>query len=109
MDNEQDRIRLAEVLGWTKISRESNAEFKDLGLWGTPPRSGPYKHRRGIPDPFTDANDDYAVLEAFRSGRFVDLPITRLDFEIAPAMYYVGDYARAVLGALSDPDTGDSE
>lgn len=92
----------------------------------------PSKHPEcvDLPDPFTDANDDYAVLEWFRSGHRNDGPqnVTRQQFvdfdralEDAPEYscdYEVGDFARAALKEIEnervcvdrrDSDTRDSE
>ena len=90
-----DRIKLALAVGWKAethngitswFNRSNNKAFCDL------------------PDPFTDANDDYAVLEWMLS-QDAD---TQRRFRKAIAHegyfkwdYKVGDYARALLTLIS--------
>jgi len=73
-----DRIRLAEAMGW---------KFPH----------GPTKH---CPDPFTDANDDYAVLEwgVDTFGQAFVVVVNAL--VIDPAEYTLDDYARAALKVI---------
>ncbi len=89
-----DRIRLAEAMGWFK-------DYDDPNVWhelGDNP-DGPCKV---LPDPENDANDDYAVLEWMRKD------ITTKEFNEFRVMtewpvyrYQIGDYARAALKVLS--------
>ena len=63
-------------------------------------------------DPFTDANDDYAVLEWMRDDsrcmefpRYVGALSDVMDKRLAAshaANYQIGDYARAALKVLED-------
>ena len=99
-----DRIKLAEAMGWKRIEvpdGHPEKKFNDF-VWANP-EGWEYKYP---PDPFTDANDDYAVLEWTRSNK-VDTP-TRLLFQAKlrdqrplyrPNVwnYRIGDYARAAL------------
>ena len=89
-----DRIKLAEAMGWLRIKRMT------AGCWfspdGTP--NGDWVNF----DPFTDANDDYAVLEWFRSGG----NIGRCEYPDWGAYgsldsYQIGDYARAALKVIA--------
>ena len=109
MSYEQDRIKLAEAMGWRRINDE------DLAWWSPEERlpSGTvfcdYVGLSCLPDPFTDANDDYAVLEWLRSRR--DLPPYDMELwrkfmavihkgAFSTTYYQIGDYARAALKAL---------
>ena len=95
------RIRLAEAM---------NLDWRDC----IPPRyriKGVFilKPNQGRPgnswlsfNPFKDANDDYAVLEWFRSGAAVKYPITKEDFDWHPVLYQIGDYARACLKVIDE-------
>ena len=94
---DKDKIRLAEAVGWKLVD----------GVW----------HGKGSTwaslmfDPFTDANDDYAVLEWVRN----QVPTNNNGIKWAshdlgwcfykhlkdnPAEYELGDYARAALKIL---------
>ena len=98
-----DRIKLAEARGWRKSS---------LCGWHLTNAAGdPIESRTELPDPFTDANDDYAVLEWARTQ---DAQFQH-DFQCALANlttdkwfqshlwnYQIGDYARAALKVLGD-------
>ena len=50
-------------------------------------------------DPFTDANDDYAVLEWMRENLTITQRYKFLDENVQN--YRIGDYARAALKALT--------
>lgn len=79
--NNRDRIRLAEAMGHGAFEKVFHADF----------------------DPFTDANDDYAVLEwgVDILGRpFIDAVNELIIHE--PAQYERGDYARAAIKVLND-------
>ncbi len=85
-----DRIKLAEAMG---------QPIKDSVMY--------FGHKFTLFDPFTDANDDYAVLEWMR-GRKEDLsdPEWGADWykfskEIGYGCWYkIGDYARAALKVI---------
>ena len=99
---EKDRIRLAEAMGW---------EQTDAAGVGSVWRS-PDNEVMPLPDPFTDANDDYAVLEWMRRRRDRCRAVAGdPDWEawlyfsaiISNGVNYkVGDYARAALKVLDD-------
>ena len=88
-----DRIKLAEAMGRDPAMYAPNFDIP-------------------IFDPFTDANDDYAVLEWMKSEQFYPLEgydYTEWLFAINNALklkmaidYKIGDYARAALKALKD-------
>lgn len=86
-----DRIRLAEAMGW----RKRNEAF----LW----RLGS-DHRKDPPDPFTDANDDYAVLEWMRENyeNWTDYCDTLFSLQMYCEEYHIGNYARAALKVLDN-------
>ncbi len=104
MNNE--RIKLAEAMGWT------NHDVDSVHTW-MPPQYSEYhktfaRSEIYLPDPFTDANDDYAVLEWVRTKaqndqalwhKFVsatqDFPA--IGYKVA---YQIGDYARDALKVL---------
>jgi len=86
-----DRIKLAEAMGgplWDAyIDPMNHPECVDL------------------PDPFTDANDDYAVLEWMRKGKDAGKDIGKFEMWLAEGGifkfdYQIGDYARAALKVL---------
>ena len=93
-----DRIKLAEAMGWTHDEIDENC-------WHSPDDDpkGPWTDTAYLPDPETDANDDYAVLEWMHadstdfgtSQRFMK----HLQFQAH--QYRVGDYARAALKVIS--------
>lgn len=57
----EDRILLAEARGWTPQTNEPNGE----PVWLSPDGEDPC-YLFELPDPFTDANEDYAMLEWMR-------------------------------------------
>lgn len=88
----EDRIKLAEAMGWRQT----------LAGWVAPDGS----HKRASidrpyppPDPFTDANDDYAVLEWMRKGG----PNEAMDHLLFwhAQDYKIGNYARAALKVIA--------
>ena len=87
----KDRIRLAEAMGWTQI------DMANIGPCWHSPRNlvSP------LPDPFTDANDDVAILnlaltmEPEWAMEFFD----ELKYDHV-AEYKVGHFARAALQVL---------
>ncbi len=89
-----DRIKLAEAMGWATVMEGelwSPPDFTDMALRDYPP------------NPFTDANDDYAVLEWARKKGYT-LP-TDQRFSINMylphiSLYQIGDYARAALKVI---------
>ena len=93
MSNEQDRIKLAEAMGWESLVDDPTKNMR----WRLP--NGLDIYRAFLPD--TDANDDYAVLEWFRGGNNIgacDYPV----WDWSPDKYQIGDYARAALKELKE-------
>ena len=59
-----------------------------------------------VPDPFHDANDDYAVLEWMRSsGKRFDMTMRQGEYGpelFMASKYQIGDYARAALKVIEN-------
>ncbi len=89
---EQDRIRLAEAMGW---------RFIRPSLRGKPPND---TTAMSIPDPFTDANDDVAVNEWASKNLDPDTYFMALTEVVGSYCYLheyrVGYFANAVLRVL---------
>ena len=88
-----DRIKLAEAM---------NPNWDVLGMDGDDRLSYRDKDTGCVVlaeciDPFTDANDDYAVLEWMRNN---DEPLAGLALCNPMADYKIGDYARAALKVI---------
>ncbi|MEO1035244.1 MAG: hypothetical protein AAFX44_06750 [Pseudomonadota bacterium] len=99
-DNTEARIRLAQWMGWKWEEREYGITGQPTVVWINP--AG--KTVMQPPDPFTDANDDYAVLTHFRSIPHCKLKASFF-WELSDwnaAGYEVGDYARASLAVLDE-------
>ncbi len=92
-DNEK-RIKLAEAIGWKLGIHEGYEQFGEM--W-----SGPNSLSVTLDfDPFTDANDDYAVLEWTRTQTIVWQ--VKFAAEIGHSSdYKIGDYARAALSLVT--------
>jgi len=100
-----DRIKLAEAMGWTPQVRDVRVPPVWLSQDGEVSR-----YLFELPDPFTDANDDYAVLEWMKSEQFYPLEgydYTEWRVAINNALklktaidYKIGDYARAALKVI---------
>jgi len=105
MNITDDRIKVAEAMGWkpalggdAKVIAGSPTDFWDV--WRDP--TGVY-FTEELPDPFTDANDDYAVLEWARKR--MDFTFTRKFYESCANItrvsdYQIGDYAKAALEVI---------
>ena len=94
---DKDRTRLAEAMGY-KLCRTHGLQGQQY--WSIPGGGGTTE----LPDPFTDANADYAVLEWMRD-KFGEPSIGFAEFADYLALaesYRVGDYARAALAVLDD-------
>jgi len=105
-----ERIKLAEAMGWIAVTenRWVHEECKGKGPLDWDDRDAKYDFE--LPDPFTDANDDYAVLERMRS----DYRWQKFKNELVNARkidakwhgsqytwnYQIGDYARAALAVI---------
>lgn len=86
-----DRITLAVAMGW----KPRQVTGIDGDVWFNP--SG---EMLLLPNPFTDANDDYAVLEWMRTNRTYWQAFKRVINECLGEdylQYEVGDYARSAL------------
>ena len=108
-----DRIRLAEAMGWEwqpTVDQPNNPK----GQWLSPEKGWLERSLKDelLPDPESDANDDYAVLEWMRERCGLYLPdgeYTReqaqewkrfISFLDDPGLYEIGDNARAALKVL---------
>ena len=105
------RIKLAEARGWRATiptPSEILGEVPDL-VWVKPDGGWQYEP----PNPFKDANEDYAYLEWMReqpSDKWLifcvylkfQLQDRGEDLEYIATAYVVGDYARAALKVISD-------
>jgi len=86
-----DRIKLAEAMGWKRLNKTE---------WLDPDG---IRHTNFGFNPFTDANDDYAVLEWMRKNETMPMSLCgKLAFH-----YKVGDYARAALKVLEQESRND--
>lgn len=97
----QDRIKLAEAMGWTDFICEAGLP---PGAKGQKPMT---QGHQLPPDPFTDANDDYAVLEHFRNKQKAGGGNYKADLanwiEWAYSVdYQIGDYAKAALKVIEN-------
>jgi len=93
-----DRIKLAEAMGWG-----IGCDTCDDQCIGVPPGDDrPYGQGNltTMPDPFTDANDDYAVLE-WMLVRTPDSSHGRI-YLGNKWDYKIGDYARGCLKVLNN-------
>ena len=97
-----DRIKLAEAMGWASAGDPDGNVW-----WSAPPTKYPESYcfdTDELPDPFTDANDDYAVLEWMRNnatwvvGDETDKFFDQLEW--GTWEYEIGDYARAALKVI---------
>jgi len=99
-----DRIRLAKAMGWTLVKGES-----PIWCWHCGDESCK-KFHFCPPDPFTSANDDYAVLEWARTnpegfgvcykGKWMGFTTFMHMNEQEAHQYHIGDYARAALKVI---------
>jgi len=102
-----DRIKLAEAMFETEENSLVIGKNREL-MWLTDKNGKAIGETiRPIPDPFTDANDDYAVLEWIREkygGNFW------VHFEnTLSCNYQIGDYARAAIATLDERGTNNRE
>lgn len=124
--NNEDRIRLAEAMGFEWQSTVDQP-MNPRGQWLSPFTGWTERlpNKEALPfDPFTDANDDYAVLEWMRPDDWINsVPIKgpehqawrdfifelrlnqrkggRTTSEIGEG-YQIGDYARAALAVIDE-------
>ena len=105
-----DQIKLAKLMGWQHIPR-TIVDAKPCGYW----KEAHWRHPNGkeinnadFPDPFTDANDDYAVLRWMRplNGRMpahmADNRKWRQFIRLIDEPYILGNWAKAALRVISD-------
>ena len=99
-----DQIKLAETMGWTPLDGKLTGWFLPPGVPETLEGISQRQWRDDLPDPFTDANDDYAVLAYFRHE--ITDPVLYQAFQFSmpddPIDYEIGDYARAALKVIDD-------
>ena len=74
-----DRIKLAEAMGWKKHPSED---------WWQSPKQSVFKPVEYLPDPFTDANDDYAVLGWMRNMDEETIVFSRLQLKQGLFSYF---------------------
>ena len=92
----KERIRLAEAMGWYwqgTVDQPNNPN----GQWCSPDigwMARGEKHEN-LPDPFTDANDDYAVLEWMREKGY-----SHPDLDHPMETYCIGNFAKAAMARL---------
>ncbi len=94
-----DRIKIAEAMGWQKAHRE-------IGMWFNDAPQYCKEDMRAVgelPDPFTNPTDDYAVLEWMRgiTGKRNEAMLGHLR-ALWSGHYVIGDYARAALKVLDN-------
>ena len=112
--NDKDRIKLAEAMGWKRVTTREDFERGQPPRWQDPETGTKGNFFPNLPDPEHDANDDYAVLEWMRDDsrrmgfpRYVGALSDVMDNRIAnshSANYQIGDYARAALKVLEGGD-----
>lgn len=99
-DQNSDRIRLAEAMGKVISVRRSLPYPNGIGFQDAEGNVRP------IPNPFTDANDDYAVLEWMRTSKFCEDVWPHLRRKLPQrGRYRIGDNARVALRMLRDCST----
>jgi len=105
-NNTEDRIRLCKAMGWGGFY-VGDITGKDFGI---PPNERGLSGKV-VPDPFTNADDDYAVLVWLRIDSDIDSEAYAIamltlieeqggDPRNSFPMYRVGNYARAALKVL---------
>ena len=109
MENEdlKLRIELAEAMGWAKGGVDTaNVLGRPISVQRWIDSDGKDRAPYSLPDPFTDANDDYAVLQwAKKQGaQFWDIYCSEL-MEVVGSYaylweYHVGYYASAAVRVL---------
>lgn len=105
MSHEQNRMRLAEAMGFWQ------GRWFFRRVWFAPPEVLPQKYIHDFPhdafNPFTSADDDYVVLEWMRKWDTDKWPL----FESALTLhagdpfvwcYQIGDYAKAAITVLDE-------
>ena len=96
-----DRIKLAEAMGWEWKPYPEDTMGELTSPRGQVVYCTGAQRKYHIPDPFTDANDDYAVLEWIREQHFVSFAEYYLCMVSEERTdYQIGDYARAALKVM---------
>ena len=112
MNNQQARIKLATAQGWKRIPDDELDASTYPYYW----IDGKGAYQKDVPDPYTDANDDYRVLEWARNewldimgaapewAVFVNALLQGVDTAMSKSWtsYRIGDYARAALKVIDD-------
>ncbi len=105
--SDQDRVRLAEAMGWKRVTEGEQAWWPAPYVIERIKKEHPdsiafdYVGFDSLPDPLTDANDDYAVLEWMRTMPFQNGDWQRINpINLPMTNYRIGDYARAALKVL---------
>ena len=94
------RETLAEAMGYEKVGPTPSLPDAPEGYANL---TGDF--RFDLPDPFTDANDDYAVLDWMREQA---IDTSSVFYQQCVGDYQVGDIARAALLYLSSEDCNDA-
>lgn len=112
MTREQERIALAERMGWLNIKGWTESPMSGKHPYDRWYRRGEDKQYDYLPfNPFTDANDDYAVLRWLREHHedlWIDTYVSdaheeaALELEAPTGDYHIGDYARVALKLLEN-------
>ena len=110
MSDIKDRIRLAEAMGWNYVAGVNHIMYQWFDPLGHAHGGMALGLKHIVPpiNPFTDANDDYAVLEWIRAIEAEGLDRDMLHMRFATELcglksmydYQIGDYARAALKVL---------
>jgi len=86
-------------MGWTLAAHPRDKKFQ---CWIDPLHGNGTRAEHELPDPFTDANDDVAILNFY--GDAEDSPERERFLEILYGQqmldYKIGDYARAALKVM---------
>jgi hypothetical protein len=98
-----DRIKLAEAMGWIWHDEKDPTTVRRNTYWEIPGKGIKYSFA-----PFTDANDDYAVLKfarmAWKPAHTMEehhkWPTFVANLKLTPDRYHIGDYARAALKVI---------
>ena len=110
----ETRIKLAEAMGWIWQQTVDMPTDYPIGQWLTPEGWTERGDKAELtPNPFKDANDDYAYLEWMReqpSDKWLifcvhlksQLQDRGEDLEYIATAYVVGDYARAALKVIDN-------
>jgi hypothetical protein len=99
-----NRIKLAEAMGWSWKQASPSCVCPEMGRWTYKAMTRDWSTKDELPfDPFTDASDDYEVLEWVRKNWNKNgANWCSVWFALGHAgSYQIGDYARAALKVLN--------